>query len=318
MLPQQRLKIKNQKSKTTNRRPQIFFLVGPTAIGKSTLAVRLARKLKCEIISLDSMQIYKGLDILSSKPSERMRKAIAHHLLDIASPNQNFDAALYRKSALKKIGEIHSRGKIPLFTGGTGLYMSVLIDGIFKEVKSDQALRKKLYAQAKGRGGDYLYRKLEAVDKTAAGKIHPHDLRRIIRALEVYRITGKPISELWKKRSGLSDKYDLKIFGLNKYRQDLYNDINARVEKMFQNGLVNEVKKLLRKKLSLTCVQAIGIKEIRGYLEGVYDLSAARELLKKNTRNYAKRQLTWFRKDKRVRWIDAGKADALKEIISAI
>lgn len=297
---------------------KIFFLVGPTAIGKSAIAVRLAKKLKCEIISLDSMQIYKGLDILSSKPSERMRKAIAHHLLDIASPNQNFDAALYRKSALRKIGEIHNRGKIPLFTGGTGLYMNVLIDGIFKEVTGDEELRKKLYAQAKRRGGDYLYRKLEAVDKTAAGKIHPHDLRRIIRALEVYQLTGKPISELWKKRSGLSGKYDLKIFGLNKDRQDLYNDINARVEKMFQNGLVNEVKKLLKEKLSLTCVQAIGIKEIRGYLDGVYDLSAAKELLKKNTRNYAKRQLTWFRKDKRVRWIDAGKPDALKEIISAI
>ncbi|TAN60221.1 tRNA (adenosine(37)-N6)-dimethylallyltransferase MiaA [bacterium] len=297
---------------------KIFFLVGPTAIGKSALAIRLAKKLNCEIISLDSMQIYKGLDILSSKPSKSMRKAIAHHLLDIASPNQNFDAARYRKSALKKIEEIYSRGKIPLFTGGTGLYMSVLIDGIFKEVKTNEALREKLYAQAKRRGGDYLHRKLKGVDKAAAGKIHPHDLRRIIRALEVYQLTGKPISELWKKRSGLSGKYDIKIFGLNKDRQDLYNDINARVEKMFQNGLVNEVKKLLKEKLSLTCAQAIGIKEISGYLEGVYDLAGARELLKKNTRNYAKRQLTWFKKDKRVRWIDAGKADPLKEIISAI
>jgi tRNA dimethylallyltransferase len=297
---------------------KIFFLVGPTAIGKSALAIRLAKKLNCEIISLDSMQIYKGMDILSSKPSKRMRKAIAHHFLDIASPNQNFDAARYRKSAIRKIGEIHKRGKIPLFTGGTGLYMSVLIDGIFKEAKSDEALREKLYAQAKRRGGDYLHRKLKAVDKAAAAKIHPHDLRRIIRALEVFQLTGKPISELWKKRSGLSGKYDIKIFCLNKDRQDLYNDINARVEKMFQNGLVNEVKKLLKEKLSKTCAQAIGIKEISGYLEGAYDLSAARELIKKNTRNYAKRQLAWFRKDKRVSWIDAGKAGALKEIISAI
>lgn len=297
---------------------KIFFLVGPTAVGKSSLAIKLAKKINAEIISLDSMQIYKGLDILSSKPPESMRKAIAHHLLDIAYPRQNFDAALYRKLALKKIKEIHKRGRIPLFAGGTGLYMSVLIDGIFKEVKKDDALRKKLYAQAEKNGCDYLYRKLEAVDQTAAGKIHPHDLRRIVRALEVHHFTGKPISELWKKRTGLSGKYDIKIFGLNKDRQDLYKDINARVEKMFQAGLVLEVKKALKEKLSLTCAQAIGIKEIRGYLDGACDLSSAKELLKKNTRNYAKRQLTWFRKDKRVRWIDAGKNSALKEIISAI
>lgn len=307
-----------RKPKTKNRKPQIFFLVGPTAMGKSALAVKLAKKIGAEIISLDSMQIYKGLDILSSKPTKNMRREVAHHLLDIVLLKQPFDAAAYRKIALKKIREIHREGKIPLFVGGTGFYMSVVIDGIFKEVKKDLLLRQKLYAQERTTGRGYLYERLKTIDKTAAEKIHPHDLRRIVRALEVYRLTGKPISELWQKRKGLGNTYDIKIFALNKERQKLYNDINKRVENMFTQGLVGEVKKLLRDKLSLTARQAIGIKEIEGYLDGIYDLEYTKELLKKNTRNYAKRQLTWFRKDKRISWIDADKDGALKEIMSKI
>lgn len=303
---------------TSNYKQPIFFLVGPTAVGKSALAVKLAKKIRAEILSLDSMQIYKGADILSSKPSERMRKTVAHHLLGIVSATQNFDVARYRRLALRKIREIHKRSKTPLFVGGTGLYMSVLIDGIFKEAKKDEALRRKLYAQAEKRGSDYLYHKLKTIDTAAASKIHPHDLKRIVRALEAYQLTGKPISELWKKRKGLGNLYDVRVFGLSKDRQELYNDINARVERMFQKGLVNEVRNLRKKRLSLTCAKAIGMREIGGYLEGKYDLAYAKELIKKNTRNYAKRQLTWFRKDKRISWIDAGRADILKELMSKI
>lgn len=299
-------------------KPIVIFLAGPTAIGKSALAVSLARKINAEIISMDSMAVYKGLDIVSSKPPLRLQRKVPHHLLDIVSPPQSFDVATYRRLALKKIMEILRRGKAPLFVGGTGLYMSVVVDGIFKEVKKDEALRKRLYQQAHTRGSEFLYDKLNAVDKNAAAKIHPHDLRRIVRALEVYTLTGKPISELWRKRKGLSEKYEVRIFGLNEDRQALYSDINVRVETMFKQGLVEEVKKILKKKVSLTCAQAIGLKEVRGYLEGKYELTFAKELMKKNTRNYAKRQLTWFRKDKRVQWIEVDKVDALREILTEL
>lgn len=307
-----------QEVHPVKQKPQIIFLVGPTAIGKSALAVSLAKKISAEIISLDSMQVYEGMDIVSSQPTKVMQKCIPHHLLGFVSPENEFNVAAYRKLALQKIRQIHKRKKIPLFVGGTGLYMSVLMDGIFEEVKKDEALRKKLYQQEKKRGSEFLYDKLLAVDKEAAAKIHPHDARRIIRALEVYTLTGKPISELWRKRRGLSEKYEIRIFGLNKDRQELYEDINARIETMFQQGLVEEVRRVCKKKISLTCSQAIGLKEVRGYLEGNYDLAFAQELMKKNTRNYAKRQMTWFRKDKRIFWLDVTNVRIDDTIINAL
>lgn len=304
---------------TAHRKPQIIFLVGPTAIGKSRLAVQLAAKINAEIISLDSMQIYRGLEILSSQPSRQMQKKIRHHLLNIVNPDQEFDAASYRKLAIKKIKEIHKTDKIPLFVGGTGLYLNIVIDGIFKDVKKDPALRQKLFAQAAKKGSLFLHNQLKKIDPIAAAKIHPNDAKRIIRALEVHKLTGKPISQLWKSRKGLDrEKYDIRIFGLNKDREGLYRDINLRVEDMFSQGLVNEVTNVLTKNPSLTCGQAIGIKEIHGYLNGEYALEQAKELIKKNTRNYAKRQLTWFRKGKRIIWLEASKRGLLGQIIKSI
>ena len=300
-------------------KPQILFLIGPTAIGKSRLAVQLAAKINAEIISLDSMQIYLGLAILSSQPSRQMQKKVRHHLLNIVNPDQEFDAAKYRGLALKKIKEIQAIGKIPLFAGGTGLYLSIVIDGIFKDVQKDEALREKLYAQAAKKGSVFLHNKLKKIDPVAAAKIHPNDAKRIIRALEVYKRTGKPISRLWKTRKGLdTKKYEIRIFGLNKEREGLYRDINQRVEDMFSQGLVNEVKNVLAKNPSLTCRQAIGIKEIQGHLAGQYDLERAKEMIKKNTRNYAKRQLTWFRKDKRIIWLEASQRGLLGQILKLI
>ena len=174
-------------------------------------------------------------------------------------------------------------------------------------------------AQAAKKGSSFLHNKLRKIDPVAAAKIHPNDTKRIIRALEVYQITGKPISQLWKGRKGLNrEKYDIRIFGLNKDREELYRDINRRVEDMFTQGLLNEVKTALTSKPSLTCRQAIGIKEIQGYLEGKYDLEYAKELIKKNTRNYAKRQLTWFRKDKRIIWFEASQRGLLGQIRKSI
>ncbi|MCX5708122.1 MAG: tRNA (adenosine(37)-N6)-dimethylallyltransferase MiaA [Candidatus Omnitrophica bacterium] len=284
-------------------KPQIIFLVGPTAAGKTVLAIKIAQKLNAEIISCDSMQIYKGMEILSSQPSKAELKKVRHHLLSEVNPEKEFDVSRYRSLALRKIKEIHKKGKLPLFVGGSGLYMSIVIDGIFKVKAEDKNIREKLYCQAGRRGSLYLHQRLAKVDPQAASRIHPNDTKRIVRALEVFEVSGKPISELQATRVGLGNKYDIHILGLDIPRVKLDLKINKRVEKMFRQGLVNEVKKLLKLKLSRTSCYAIGIKEVQGYLEGFYGLKEARELIKKNTRHYARRQMTWFRKDKRIKWI---------------
>jgi tRNA dimethylallyltransferase len=287
-------------------KPKILFLVGPTAVGKSEVAARLAKKINAEIISCDSMQLYKGMDIITSKPAPALRKMIKHHLLGTVSPLAKYDVSRYRQDALIKVKEIIKKGKIPLFVGGTGLYMSIVIDGIFKAGPMNKQIRALLYKQVEKFGSGYLYAGLKKVDPEAAAKIHPHDTKRLIRALEVFQATGRPISLLQKQRVGLDKEYTPKIFCLNMPRQDLYLKIERRIDKMFRQGLLNEVRRLVKLKLSRTASSAIGIKELKGYLEGAYDLKEAKRLLKRNTRLYAKRQLTWFRKDKRINWIEVG------------
>lgn len=281
-----------------------MFLVGPTAVGKTAVAAILARRLNAEIISCDSMQIYKQMDIITSKPTVALRKRIRHRLIDIAEPVKEYDVSRYRRQALENIRQVIKAGKLPLFVGGTGLYMSVVIDGIFKAKAEDKNIRSRLYNEAEAKGSRYLYKRLLKIDPTAAAKIHPHDTRRIVRALEVFKDTGKPISLLQRQRKGLKDKYNIAIFCLNMERGELYRRIDQRVERMFRQGLVAEAKKLLKLNLSRTAGCALGLGELRGYFAGLYDLNETKDLLKRNTRRYAKRQLTWFRKDKRINWIN--------------
>jgi tRNA dimethylallyltransferase len=283
---------------------KVIFIVGPTAAGKSGVAVQLAKKINAEIISCDSMQIYKGMDIITSKPPVLLRKKIKHHFIGILPPEKEYNVSKYRQEALRKIKGIIKRGKVPLFCGGTGLYVSILVDGIFKAKAQSPALRKKLYQQLKKYGKGYLYKRLKRLDRRVAQKIHPNDIKRIIRALEVFEVTGKPISELQKEREGLSKEYAVKIFCLGMDRGALYKRIDSRVDKMFRAGLLKEVRRLLKKKLSKTSRYAIGINELKGYLAGNYSLEEAKRLMKRNTRHYAKRQLTWFRKDKRIQWVN--------------
>jgi tRNA dimethylallyltransferase len=285
-------------------RTKIVFLVGPTAIGKTEISVALARKINAEIISCDSMQVYKGMDTITSKPTLLLRKIIPHHLISIVSPDKEYCVFRYYKEVCRKIKEIQKRSKIPLVVGGSGLYMSILIDGIFQSASPDKVIRNRLYRQAKELGGEYLYNRLKNIDPKAALKIHPHDTKRIIRALEVFETTTQPISKLQKQRKGLSEEYEIKIFGLNRERHKLYQRIEKRVDRMFAQGLVSEIKRLLKLKLSKTARCAIGLKEIKGYLDGLYDLEEAKCLIKRNTRLYAKRQLTWFRKDRRIDWLE--------------
>lgn len=286
------------------KKDKVIFLVGPTAVGKTAVAVHLAGKSGTEIISCDSMQVYKGMDIITSKPVPVLRKKIIHHLIDIIRPTALYDVSRFRSAATILIEDALKRGKLPFFVGGTGLYMSVLLDGIFEGGRQDQALRDKLQRLAGAKGVSYLYNRLRRVDPEAGRKIHCNDLRRIIRALEVFETSGEPISRMQKQRRGISADYDVTILCLNMEREQLYRRIEERVEQMFEQGLAAEVKKLLKLKLSKTAACAIGIKELKGYFDGIYDLAEAKRLIKLNTRRYAKRQLSWFRRDKRVKWVN--------------
>ena len=280
---------------------RVFFLVGPTASGKTELSFALAKNLNAEIVSCDSMCVYKGMDILTSKPSALDRKKIKHYLVDMISPTKEFSVAEYRLMALDVIEDILKRGKVPLFVGGSGLYVKAVVDGLFSSNKKDAGFRKRQEQFSEKYGKIYLYNKLKKIDPVTAKKIHPNNLRRVIRALEIYHTERKRPSELKQKTEPL--KYRVKIFGLEVDREKLYGNIDRRVDRMFKQGLVREVKNLSKKKLSLTAKAALGYKEVLGYLKGKYSLEETRELLEKNTRRFAKRQLTWFRADKRIQWI---------------
>lgn len=282
---------------------RLIFLIGPTAIGKTEIAFELAKVLNCEIISCDSMQVYKGMDIATSKPTKGLRDTVMHHMIDIVEPSEEFSAAQFRELAVNAMEGILAKGKIPLFVGGSGLYIKVLIDGIFKGPSSDRGLRARLKAEADEFGVEVLYKRLEEIDSVTASEVHPNDLRRIVRALEVYEKAKAPISKLKDQTQGLSAKYDIKMFGLNMERKILYKRIDDRVEEMFSKGLVNEARNLRGQDLSLTASQALGYKEAFGFLKGEYGPDEAKRLIKRNTRRYAKRQLTWFRRDKRIEWI---------------
>jgi tRNA dimethylallyltransferase len=296
----------------------IVCLIGPTAAGKTEVALRLAKVINAEIISCDSMQVYKGIDIATSKPTKKQRKSVFHHLIDIINPSQEYNAARFRVSVLKIIANIHKRGKLPLIVGGCGLYLRALLDGLFLGPGQNLGQRRKFSQQAKRYGIVYLYKRLKDLDPQASRDIHPHDLRRIIRALEVYESTGKPISRLKKKTSGIRDKYDLHLFGLQRPRNKLYSRIEKRVDKMFRRGLVGEIKKLSKRKLSKTATSLLGYKEISGFLKGKYSCNEARDLLKKNTRRYAKRQISWFKREKDVKWIEIEPQDAAETVAEKI
>lgn len=281
---------------------KIVFVLGPTAVGKSEFAAALAKKVNGEIISCDSMQVYRSLDIGTSKPSRALRKKIPHHLIDIVAPSQEYSAARFVRGAKAKIKYIHSKGKIPVLVGGTGLYVRALVDGLFPAPAADWALRNKLYSQAKRYGRRYLYNRLKKQDHKAASEMHPNDIRKIVRALELIMKTRKTVMQLRKETKGLGEDYDIELIGLNSPREALYKKIDVRVDAMFRRGFLAEAKRLYKRKLSRTARQALGYKELFGYLDGEYSLDEAKRLIKRNTRRYAKRQLTWFKRDRRIRW----------------
>lgn len=296
---------------------KVLVIVGPTGVGKTQVSLELADILNGEIVSLDSRQVYKYMDIGTAKPTKEEMKKVAHHLIDIVYPDEKFTAADYGKRAREVIKEIIKREKQPIVVGGSGLYLKALIKGFFQGPKGDEKLRERLKEEESKFGPDYLFERLKEVDPKAALRIHPHDSVRIIRALEVHELTGKPITLLQEQGSYEPFEMEFAKIGLTLERKKLYERIDRRVEKMMREGFLDEVKGLKEKgyPTGLKAFRTVGYQELFSYLEGKIDFPQAVETIKLNTRRYAKRQVTWFRKDKEIKWLDAEKEDLIESML---
>ncbi|NKE06488.1 tRNA (adenosine(37)-N6)-dimethylallyltransferase MiaA [Mesobacillus selenatarsenatis] len=292
------------------QKQKLIVLIGPTAVGKTNLSIELAKKFDGEIISGDSMQIYKGMDIGTAKITVQEMEGIAHHLIDIKEPEESFSTAEFQELVREKINEISSRGKMPMIVGGTGLYIqSVIFDYHFTDAPSDPAFRHSLEQVAEAVGQEFLHEKLQESDPESASRIHPNNVRRVIRALEIIHCTGKTASELQENQSP-ELLYDIALIGLTMDREMLYNRINYRVDLMMEQGLLDEVKYFYEKGLrDCQSIQAIGYKELYDYFDGKVPLEKVIENLKQNSRRYAKRQLTWFRNKMNVEWFDMSESN---------
>ena len=285
----------------------LIILAGPTAVGKTALSIRLAREVNAEIISADSMQVYRHMDIGSAKIRPEETKGVPHHLVDVLEPWEDFNVVRFQQMAKAAAEQIWTRGKIPLVVGGTGFYIQALLYDIdFTENDADTSYREELERLAKEKGGDYLHGLLEDADPQAAGDIHPNNIKRMIRALEFHRQTGGKISEHNAKEREKESPYNYAYFVLTDERSRLYERIDCRVDQMMEEGLLEEVR-LLREQgvqRSSTAMQGLGYKELCAYLEGECTLEEAVRVIKRDTRHFAKRQLTWFKREKDVIWAD--------------
>ncbi|MBQ3291744.1 MAG: tRNA (adenosine(37)-N6)-dimethylallyltransferase MiaA [Mogibacterium sp.] len=302
----------------TMEKKTVYIISGPTAVGKSLIAFYLAKRINGEIINCDSVQLYKYMDIGSAKPSDHEMSVVKHHLYSIVEPDYNMTVATYQKLANAVIENVISRGKTPIVCGGTGLYLnSILYDMSFAGSKGDAARREELERMAEQNGSDYMYQYLNALDPESASRIHPNNTRKIIRAIEAYEL-GHGIKDL--SECPLNPKYDFKFFVLTMERSWLYDRINKRVDKLINDGLVDEVSGLLQRgyDLSLPSMKGIGYKELIGYLKGHYDLYDAIDEIKKNTRHYAKRQLTWLKRYDFANWIEITRGETVGAIVDRI
>jgi len=299
---------------------KLIVIIGPTAVGKTEISLELAKKMSTEIISGDSMLVYKGFDIGTAKPTLREQKSVQHHMIDILNPEQEFSVTQFKAYAQEHIQNINRKGKIPILAGGTGLYVKSLVeDYAFNETPGDEVYRRELETLAEKQGKEYVHDMLRAVDPKTAERLHVNDFRRVIRALEVYHMGGELISQ---DKAMLEDgklAYDAVVIGLNRERSHLYERINQRVDLMIESGFVAEVQALLKAGVPRNCqaMKGIGYLAIIEYLDGLISLDAAIENIKKSTRHFAKRQLTWYRKMPYIHWYDV-EAYSSKELLKIV
>ena len=289
----------------------LLVIVGPTATGKTAVAVECCLRLGGEIVSADSMQVYRHLDIGTAKPTPEERRGVAHHCLDLVEPDEEYSVARYRQHAEAAIADIHARGKLPVLCGGTGLYVKAVLYGLDLPIAAaDWDLRKRLEDEAQRLGAAGLHERLRQVDPQAAARIHPHNIRRVVRALEVFALTGRPLSSYHRLDRQPAPQYNVLAFGLNLPRAELYRRIDARVEAMMQRGLLEEVRWLLDHGYSerLVAMKGLGYRQLAPHLRGEVDLDTAVYIIKRDTRHYARRQLTWFRAESALQWLDLATA----------
>ena len=288
------------------QKSKVIVICGPTASGKTALSIALAKQINGEIVSCDSMQIYKDMNIGTAKPTTEEMQGIKHYLIGYVSPEERYSVADYKKDAKRAIKEIIEKGKMPIVVGGTGLYVDSLIYEIeYQDIKLDEQYRKQLEDEVKEKGLEELYKKAKIIDEKAMEKISPTDKKRILRVLEIYHATGKTKTEQEIESRKKEVEYDYKVYALNWDRQTLYERINKRVDIMIEQGLIQEVKEIIEKyNTFLTAMQGLGYKEVVDYLKGIYTKEEMVEKIKMETRRYAKRQLTWFRKNKQTIWLN--------------
>lgn len=296
---------------------KIIVICGPTGIGKTGFAIKLAKKFYGEIVGADSMQVYKKMNIGTATPDADEQKMAVHHLIDVAEPDEDFDAGRYIKLADKAILDIYQKNKLPIVAGGTGLYIRALLYGLFRSRKPDIDIMLKLNKELEEFGNNFLYEKLEKIDPALAEKLHPNDSFRVINALEVYESTGTIKSEQLKKHEFKENRYSCLKIGLYMEREKLYDRINKRVDIMMDQGFVNEVKELLNMGYSkdLKPMQSIGYKHICDYFNNVTDYDETFRLLKRDTRRFAKRQFTWFNKEKDIIWLKHDEVEKASQLV---
>ena len=301
-------------------KPKIVIVLGPTAVGKTELALAVAQRVNAEIVNADSQQVYRYLDIGTGKPSKPERERVRHHLIDVVNPDEDFNAARYRQLAAASIDEIHKRGAKVLVSGGTGLYLKALTGGLFSGPSQDTELRANLEREIAQIGLAALYDRLIAIDPGANTKIHPNDRQRIIRALEVYQSTGRPLSEWQNEHRFQEEAFQVLKIGLERARAELYDLINRRSESMIRAGLLDEVRGLMERgyELDLKPLRSVGYRQMGEVIEGIKGLPEAMAEMKQETRRLAKRQLTWFRSDPEIRWFHPEKQEReIGELVQA-
>jgi len=300
-------------------KPLIPCIIGPTAVGKSAAALALAKQNGWEIISADSRQVYRHLDIATAKPSLAERAIVPHHFIDIRNPDEIYSAGEFAREARAKISEILAGGQTPLVVGGSGLYIRALSEGFFEPAISNRRFQRELKLRAKQVGGAAIHAELARVDAAMAARLHPNDVHRIARALEVYYSSGKPLSEFWQNQPSQVN-FEFLFIGLTMPRQQLYERIDRRVDAMKEQGLIDECRRLLEMGYTaeLNALQTVGYKEVFAFLSGQMDQRQMVEQIKQHTRNYAKRQMTWFRKQSNIRWLEVRQEDSAEAVTKLI
>ena len=288
----------------TTHKP-LIAIVGPTAIGKSRIGIEVAKALRTEILTADSCQVYRGMDIGTDKPTIQTRQEVPHRLIDLVDPDCPFNVGDFRRHAIQEISQLHKQGLLPLVIGGTGLYIRALLRGLCPGPPANWSIRQALTQEASERGWSFLHEKLQQVDPDLAQRLHPNDQPKVLRALEVYQALGKPLSKVQQEHRFQESPYPFLLIGLTMERQALYRRIEARVEWEIEKGLVEETRRLMQQGYarSLGSMKGLGYRQFSGYLDGEYSYDEAVRLLKRDTRHFAKRQMTWFRKEPGIHWI---------------